>query len=78
VTAPLVDVGPCLGDRYEWITPDGARVLIEVRRVNRNQGIAHLRCHYAGRTWTRRQDLPLYPSMKPYAWTAADLLEPSP
>lgn len=76
MTAPLpVDVGPCVGDRYEWVQPDGGRVLFEVRRINRDTRTAYLRCHHAGRTWTRRHQGPFFPSMKPRQWTTADLLE---
>ncbi len=63
------------GDRLVWTQTDGARVLVRVTRINRDAGIAYLRCHWAGRSWTRRQDLPLFPSMKRADWTTDELLE---
>lgn len=58
---------------YVWITPDGARVLVRVTAVR--NGVAYLRCHHGGRSWTRRHELPLFPSMRPASWTLAELLE---
>lgn len=59
---------PTKGDRYVWTQPDGAEILVEVRRVA--HGVAWLRCHHAGRSWTRRHDLPMFASMRPVAESA--------
>lgn len=72
MTAPA-PAPPCRGDRYAWTQPDGAVVLVEVKRVA--HGIAYLRCHHAARAWTRRHDLPLFASMVRQDWTVADLLD---
>ena len=63
------------GDRLIWDTVDGARIYIIVKRVNLDGGFAYLRCHWGGKAWTRRQELPLFPSMQPKHWTTADLLD---
>lgn len=63
------------GDRLIWDTVDGARIYIIVKRVNRDGGVAYLRCHWGGKAWTRRHLLPLFPSMTHAHWTTADLLE---
>ena len=73
--SPSADVRT--GDRLVWTQPDGARVFIIVKRINQDGAVAYLRCHYGAHTWTRRHELPLYPSMVPSNWTAADLLETS-
>lgn len=63
------------GDTLVWTQPDGARVYVRVTRVSIAQGCVWLRCHHGGRSWTRRQVLPLFPSMRPAPWSTADLLE---
>lgn len=69
--------GPRKGDRYVWTTTDGATVLVEVARVYR-AGWISLRCHHAGRVWTRKHQGPLFESMRPHAWTTADLIDQLP
>lgn len=71
---PLVDVGPHKGARYRWDQPSGNRCYVRVLRVV--DGEAHLRCHHPnGRISTIRCRLPLWPSLTPYEWSTADLLE---
>jgi hypothetical protein len=62
-------------DRLVWTQVDGAVVYVTITRINFTQGIAYLRCHYGSKAWTRRHDLPLFPSMQRKQWTTADLLD---
>lgn len=62
-------------DRFVWTQPDGAAVFMRVTRINRSDGVAWLRCSRGGRSWTRRHQLPLFPSMARREWTVAELLE---
>lgn len=69
------DRPPARGDRYVWINPDGARVYLIVSRVSRIDGAVLFRCHYGDKVWTRKQKLPLFPSMHRQQWTTTDLKE---
>lgn len=66
---------PRAGDTYVWERFDGIRVYVRVTRVSRNLGVAWLRCHQSGRSWTRRHELPLFDSMIRRPWTTAELLD---
>jgi hypothetical protein len=70
---PVVGINPRKGETYVWTMTDGALVYLRVTRVY--DGVAWLRCHHAGRSWTRRHQLPLFPSMEKREWTTAELLE---
>ncbi|GEL19319.1 hypothetical protein [Pseudonocardia asaccharolytica] len=71
-----LDTAPYPGQRLVWTQPDGAQVFVRVTRVH--DGVVWLRCQHGGRQWTRRHRLPLFPSMRPHPWTAADVLETIP
>lgn len=70
---PAGENEPHKGDTYVWTTTDGARVYVRITGIR--AGVAWLRCHHAGRSWTRRHILPLLPSMEKRPWTTAELLE---
>lgn len=58
-----------------WTQPDGAVVYCRVTRIWHDRTVVYLRCSYAGRSWTRRHEGPLFPSMVRRPWTTAELLE---
>lgn len=60
-----------VGDRLVWDRFDGARIFVIVARLRAND--AFLRCHERDRVWTRREDLPLFPSIVRKHWTTEDL-----
>jgi hypothetical protein len=63
------------GDRLVWTQPDSARIYVIVSRLSPHGAprVAYLRCHYAGKVWTRRHVLPLFLSMQHRHWTDDDL-----
>lgn len=63
------------GEKLIWTQTDGARVFVIVTRLTPR--VAYLRCHYGDRAWTRRHELPLFPSMRRGHWTTADVQEES-
>jgi hypothetical protein len=64
---------PCR--RYLWRQPDGATVLVEIKRLGWRHGrrVAYVTCHHGGQSWTAHLDVPFRPSLTPHHWTPDDL-----